>query len=123
MIDSEHVPSGEQESYTEVSNRIEVLCAARNENFNLQSDRLNHHRRLANQMRQLEDDIITTLSDKLGRVSSGLSVDNATQRLTDLQVSELYRYRLYNALTLTWRWDGPYKVIPFNFRDPVIQIS
>lgn len=86
VIDSEHVPANEVESYSEVSTRIEKLCETRNDSFNLQSDRLNHNKRLANQMRRLEDDIIVTLNEKLARAASGLTVENATQRLADLQV-------------------------------------
>jgi len=87
VIDSEHVPSGEQESYQEISTRIEALCQSRSEVYSLQTDRLNAHRRLATQMRRLEDDIIISLGEKVDRVGSGLNIENAMQRLAELQVS------------------------------------
>ena len=87
VIDSEHVPLTEQESYKEISTRIEQLCDARSNHFSAQSDRLNAHHRLSTQMRRLEDDIIVSLADKVSRVRGSLNVENSTQNLSDIQVS------------------------------------
>lgn len=86
VIDSEHVPSAEQESYAELSSRIELLCQSRSEYHSAQADRLNVHMLLSSQMRRLEDDIIIQLADKVDRVNNSLTVDNASQHLTDIQV-------------------------------------
>lgn len=87
VIDSEHVPTGEQESYNELSSRVEFLCQSRSDHYNEQSDRWNCHLRLSTQMRRLEDDIIVNLADKVDRVSSTLNIENSTHHLTDIQVS------------------------------------
>lgn len=87
MIDVEHVPKSDIDNYTDTASRIEALCTQRIQVLSEQERRLSDHERLESLLRRLSDEIVIRLNDKVERGASGLNVDNASIRLSDIQVS------------------------------------
>lgn len=86
MIDVDHVPKSDLDSYNDTSVRVEDLCSARSHALTNQLQQLAAHERLMTQIRRLNDDVIARISDRVDQAATGLTVSNATSRLADIQV-------------------------------------